>query len=496
MTLQSATDSLTVTQLTMAIKNLLEPRFHQVKVQGEISDCKVHSSGHLYFNLKDKNSQISAALFKGNAQSLSRLPKSGDQVTVTGSLSIYAPRGNYQLIVREVLYSGVGDLLLKLHQTKEKLEKWGWFDPSRKKKLPQIPKRIGVVTSPTGAVIRDIIHVLSRRFSNIHLILNPVKVQGEGSAQEIAQAIKDFNTYQLADVLIVGRGGGSLEDLWSFNEEIVAEAIFHSTIPIISAVGHETDFSLADFVADVRAPTPSAAAEIVIAEKAQLSQALLSYRNQMQKGLSHRLARDKAQLKGIARQTVFTSPYALLGRYFQQLDDFRDRLDLTIFQKLAHFRSIIEEKKQQATVYQPKKQLEFFKSKIDDYRNRIDLTLQHHLRHYRSLLDGKKQQLTLTQPIKQLEFFKEKMVSFQKKLDSSLLLPLMQKKEKLLQTINHLKSLDPKNLLKKGYSILFSEKTGSLILSTDNIAKNDTIIAHLCDGKITANVTEVKVNYD
>ena len=237
---------LSVTELTSAIKAVIEPSFQGIAVKGEISNFKLQSSGHLYFTLKDAGSQISAVLFKGNAACLNKMPKEGDQVVAKGEISLYAPRGQYQIIVRELQFLGLGDLLLKLQQLKEQLQMRGWFDPAHKKKLPKLPKRIGVVTSPTGAVIQDILQVLTRRFAGFHVILNPVKVQGEGAAQEIAQAISDFNRLKLADVLIVGRGGGSIEDLWAFNEEVVAKAIFESDIPIISAVGHETDFTIAD----------------------------------------------------------------------------------------------------------------------------------------------------------------------------------------------------------------------------------------------------------
>ena len=258
---------LTVSQLTNAIKLSLESTFPMIYLQGEVTNFKLQSSGHLYFSLKDANAMIGAVMFKGEASALKIMPKAGDQVVVKGELSVYPPKGNYQLVVRELSYVGLGELLLKLEELKIKLHQMGWFKSSHKKPLPRFPKRIGVVTSPTGAVIQDILNVLTRRFSGFHLILYPVKVQGEGAAQEIAQAIEQFNKYQIVDVMIVGRGGGSLEDLWAFNEEIVASAIFHSQIPIISAVGHETDHCIADYVADVRAPTPSAAAEMCDCKK-------------------------------------------------------------------------------------------------------------------------------------------------------------------------------------------------------------------------------------
>ncbi len=224
--LETSTKVLSVSELTSTIKRILEPNFSSICVRGEISNFKLQSSGHLYFTLKDDGSQISAALFRGNAARLSRMPKEGDQVIASGQISLYAPRGQYQIVVRDIQFLGVGELLLKLHELKNTLEKRGWFSTEYKKALPKFPRRIGVVTSPTGAVIQDILHVLKRRFSGFQVILNPVKVQGEGAAEEIAQAIQDINHHDLADLLIIGRGGGSIEDLWAFNEEIVAKAIF------------------------------------------------------------------------------------------------------------------------------------------------------------------------------------------------------------------------------------------------------------------------------
>lgn len=318
----------TVTELTSAIKAVLEPNFRAISVKGEISNFKLQSSGHLYFSLKDAGSQISSVLFKGNAASLSRMPKEGDQVIAKGEISLYAPRGQYQIVIRELQFLGMGELLLKLHQLKEELQTRGWFDPQHKKPLPKLPRRIGVVTSPTGAVIQDILHILTRRFAGFHVILNPVKVQGEGAAQEIAQAISDFNKYDLADVLIVGRGGGSIEDLWAFNEEIVAKAIFDSRIPIISAVGHETDFTIADWVADVRAPTPSAAAEIAIAEKANLLKFLIGAEQLLRQRLAQQIGQHRQRIAGLQRHPLLSSPYGILAQTVQRLDDYSRQLEL------------------------------------------------------------------------------------------------------------------------------------------------------------------------
>lgn len=344
---------LSVSDLTQSIKRNLESKFSFVRVKGEISNLKRQSSGHIYFTLKDAGAQISAVLFQGNAKSLTQMPKDGDQVILDGELSVYAPRGNYQLIVRKIEFDGIGALLLKMHQLKEELQKRGWFDPARKKSLPAFPKTIGVVTSPTGAVIRDIVNVLSRRSPTFHLILNPVKVQGQGAAEEIAEAIYEFNKHGLVDLIIVGRGGGSLEDLLPFSELCVAKAIYESKIPIISAVGHETDFSIADYVADIRAPTPSAAAEIAVKEKAALVYSLEKGRTLLQ-NLTHQLIkRYRAQLERFASHPKFSDLYYLLGTFEQKIDLIENDITRELLQQIERTRNKVETKNQIKNNFSP-----------------------------------------------------------------------------------------------------------------------------------------------
>ncbi len=319
----------TVSEITFAIKKNLETSFVNVRIKGEVTNLRRQSSGHIYFSLKDENSQISAVLFQGSASRLERLPKEGDQIVVEGSLSLYAPRGTYQIVVQSVTYDGLGALLLRFQELKNELKNLGWFATERKKPLPKFPKTIAVITSPTGAVIRDIIHVLSRRMKGFHLLVYPVKVQGEGAKEEIAKAVSECNRIpNLADVLIVARGGGSLEDLWAFNERIVAEAIFNSKIPVISAVGHETDFSLSDFVADVRAPTPSAAAEIVSQEESHLLKNLAHWHKTLSTYLSQILKHKKLKLKDFCTilnlkiLTLFSPPTAKLLMMLKSASNF------------------------------------------------------------------------------------------------------------------------------------------------------------------------------
>ena len=263
----------TVSQLTSSIKIVLEDSFRNIWIEGEISNFKA-VAGHFYFTLKDDKSELKCVFFKSSNEKIKFEIKDGMQVLCCGKISIYEQRGVYQLYVARMEPKGAGELQLAFEQLKEKLFKEGLFDEAHKKPIPLLPERIGIVTSITGAAIRDILHVLNKRFSNVEVIINPVKVQGDGAKEEIASAIEEFNRLGNVDVMIVGRGGGSLEDLWVFNEEIVARAIYNSKIPVISAVGHEIDWTISDFAADMRAPTPSVAAEIVIAKKSELADRL------------------------------------------------------------------------------------------------------------------------------------------------------------------------------------------------------------------------------
>lgn len=315
---------LTVSRLTALIKGVLEENFEHVWVEGEISNLAMPVSGHYYFTLKDAGAQLRCVMFRASARALKFKPKDGMGLVVRGRVSLFEPRGEYQLIVEYLEPQGVGALQLAFAQLKERLAKEGLFDEARKKPIPKLPQRIGVVTSATGAAIHDILNVLDRRFANVEVLISPVKVQGEGAAREIAQAVKDFNRYGNVDVLIVGRGGGSIEDLWAFNEETVARAIYHSRIPVISAVGHEVDFTIADFVADMRAPTPSAAAELVVKSKTELAAELEALSHRLRQGMRLRLAGHQGRLDALTRS--LKDPSMLLGHLAQRIDDLTERL--------------------------------------------------------------------------------------------------------------------------------------------------------------------------
>jgi len=310
-----------VSELSQEIKNLLEKQYPDVWVTGEVSNFRAAGSGHLYFTLKDATAQLRAVCFRNQARYLKFKPQDGISVIARGHLSVYEARGEYQLYVEYLEPAGLGALQLAFEQLKQKLAAEGLFETGRKKPLPLLPRTIGVVTSPTGAVIRDILLILRRRFRNMNVLIYPVRVQGEGAAEEIVEGIKYFNREQNVEVLIVGRGGGSLEDLWAFNEEVVARAIAASGIPVISAVGHETDFTIADFVADLRAPTPSAAAELVVHRKQDFITELENRARRMAQIIRLQLSEARQRLTELRMHHAFQTLASRLAERAQRVDD-------------------------------------------------------------------------------------------------------------------------------------------------------------------------------
>ncbi|MBP7828610.1 MAG: exodeoxyribonuclease VII large subunit [Kiritimatiellae bacterium] len=306
-----------VSELTRLIRVALENEFGSVWVEGELSNVHVHSSGHVYFTLKDESAQIQAALFRGSRGAVRFELRDGLKVRAFGEITAYEARSQYQIIVKQVEEAGKGSLQEAFEKLKKKLAAEGLFDEARKKRLPMLPRRIGIVTSPTGAAIQDMLNILGRRFPNLYLLVAPVKVQGEGAAAEIAGALDLLNARGGLDVLIVGRGGGSLEDLWAFNEEVVARAIARSAIPVISAVGHETDFTICDFIADLRAPTPSAAAELVVRPKADFERMLDQWAGRMAGALRQRALKLKNRLLKVDQ--VLREPRNLARQYRQRI---------------------------------------------------------------------------------------------------------------------------------------------------------------------------------
>ena len=325
-------NAVTVTQLNKYIKDRFDEdeNLNAILVKGEISNFKNHYTGHLYFTLKDENSLIKCIMFKSYAERLGFKPKDGMKVMVFGSVSVFERDGVYQIYAKTILEDGIGDLHEKFEQLKMQLEKEGLFDESHKKKIPLYPQTIGVLTSQTGAVIRDIINVSTRRNPNVHIRLLPVPVQGPGAGEQIAEKIKIMNEKKLADVIIIGRGGGSLEDLWPFNEEIVARAIYNSKLPVISAVGHETDFTIADFVADLRAPTPSAAAELAVPDVYEIKQKIFNYQNRYRLALKKKIEIMRLRYEKCMKSRVFTDATRQIKNQYIILDTYIKRLENSI----------------------------------------------------------------------------------------------------------------------------------------------------------------------
>jgi len=320
-----------ISELTRRIKRLLEGGFSSVAVQGEVSNFKHHHpSGHLYFTLKDENASLNAVMWRSRASMLPFMPIDGMKVVASGRISVYEVRGNYQLDVLSMRPLGTGDLQIAFEKLKQKLFEEGLFAEEHKLPLPEYPERIGIVTSPTGAVLQDMLNVLRRRFHGVEVVIAPVKVQGPGAASEIAEAIRAFNTLNVADVIVLARGGGSLEDLWPFNEEIVARAVYGSILPVVSAIGHEVDYTIADFVADMRAPTPSAAAELIVPERSAIIEVLRNYAYTMQESLDTMLKNHKESIRHLLRSYTFNKPLDLLRQMNQRIDELHRTLGVSM----------------------------------------------------------------------------------------------------------------------------------------------------------------------
>src|SRR2546423_6238126 len=327
-----------VSELTARVRDLLARNFTDIWVQGEISNCREAQSGHIYCTLKDERAQVRCVCFKNQLRGMKFRPEDGLHVTVRGSISVYEARGEYQIYVEHIEPVGLGTLQLAFEQLKKRLEAEGLFAVERKKPLPLLPSRIGLITSPRGAAVRDFVRILRRRFRNVHLTLYPVRVQGEGAAGEIVRALQFFNRKMPVDVLILARGGGSLEDLWAFNEESLARAIVGSRIPVITGVGHEADFTIADFVADVRAPTPSAAAELVVQTRREFDKHIADLRETLAGLVRYRLVEFSRHVHELSARRGFRRPLDLLRQQRQRADEMTSRLALGLRARLEQSR--------------------------------------------------------------------------------------------------------------------------------------------------------------
>src|SRR5882672_8708649 len=441
--LQPTRRALTVSELTSRIRDLFTKNFTDLSVEGEISNCREAQSGHLYFTLKDERAQIRCVWFKQDRRGLKFRVEDGLKVTLRGSISVYEQRGEYQIYVESMEPAGLGALQLAFEQLKKRLEAEGLFDPARKKPLPLLPSRIGLITSPKGAAVRDVVRILRRRFHNVHLTVFPVRVQGEGSAQEIVRALKFFNQRKLVDVLILARGGGSIEDLWSFNEEIVARAIFDSEIPLISGIGHETDFTIADFVADVRASTPSAAAELVVNTRREFDKHIADLRSALTEQIRYRILVLSRRVHELSARRGFRRPLDLLRQQRQRADEMTSRLALGL-------RARLEQSRKRFTAAHLRIASFDFRVKISAFRLRLE-----------------KRSAELGVRAERL---------------------LRAKRDRLEKLTLQLQERSPLRVLERGYAIA-TDAAGNLLRDASAVSLGDSISIQLHQGKLT---TEVK----
>jgi exodeoxyribonuclease VII large subunit len=438
---------LSVTDLTMGIRDHLEERFFEIWVEGELSNCRVWNTGHLFFTLKDASSQIRGFMFKSTLRYLKFKPADGLRVVARGKISVYEPKGEYQIVCDHLEPHGLGALQLAFDQLKKRLQAEGLFDPARKRPLPALPRRIGIVTSLEGAAIRDIIKVLSRRYRNAHLVIRPARVQGEGAATDVARAIRAITRVPGVDVVIVGRGGGSIEDLWAFNEEIVARAIAASPVPIISAVGHESDVTIADFVADRRAPTPSAAAEIVVSAKDDFCGRIDRLHDRLAaaaRGRVQGLSRRVHFLEGRPALAGFPGRVAMRGRHASELSHALARL----------------------------------------MRESVS-TRERSLGQMRRRLEGSALGLRLA-------VIRSRLVSAEGRLGAAVLRRRHRADAQLRDCASRLEALSPLAVLGRGYAVAWNEDRSRVLRTASTVAAGDRVVVTLADGELDCAVVDTK----
>jgi exodeoxyribonuclease VII large subunit len=437
---------ITVTQLNRETSQLLAEHFLSVLVEGELSNLSTPSSGHIYFTLKDANAQVRCAMFRTQQRRLIFKPENGKQVIVKAQVSLYEPRGDYQLIVEHIEEAGDGALRRAFDALKLKLSEQGLFDAAHKQSLPTLPTAIGVITSPSGAAIRDILTVLQRRFAAIPVIVYPVAVQGDNAKHEIAKAIATANQHKQCDVIILGRGGGSLEDLWAFNEELVARAIYDSEIPIISAVGHETDFTIADFVADLRAATPSAAAEYASPDQQQWLARFMHLELRLHQQMQRKLNQKQQTLDWLSQRLQQQHPGQKLARNGKRTAELESRLNQAIRTKLRHMSGIVEAKTAQLWQHNPAKTINSHKQRQEYLTQRLTAATVHKLEHL---------------------------------------------KQRLLNSSQTLHAVSPLATLNRGYAMAINPSTGEIIRSNEQISVGDMVQTRLAQGSFTSQIKTI-----
>ena len=476
-----------VSEINERIAGLIEGSFPDVWIEGEVSNYRPAQSGHVYFTLKDARSQIRCVCFRDQARLLKCRPEDGLHITVRGSLGVYEPRGEYQVYVSHIEPVGLGALQLAFEQLKRKLGEEGLFDESRKKPLPVLPRCIGVVSSSQGAAIRDILRVLKRRFANVYVQLFPVKVQGEGAPGEIAGAIRYFNRVKFVDVLIVARGGGSLEDLWAFNEEIVARAIAGSAIPVITGVGHETDFTIADFVADVRAPTPSAAAEIVVRSRQEFERHIGEYHRQLVHHVRYLLSERRHRVRDLQTHRGFRQMESFVRRRHQQLDEFASALSVVLRMRLAMARQRVTRASAQITSFDLRSRAGVLRRRIDQQRGSLRAALER-------VVTRKRRRFAETQVRFAALDLRSRMGKLRRRLEENssqlrvrLDRMLISRRRKFEAVELQLRERSPFQLLQRGYAIAY-DASGKVLRSPEQVALGDEISVRLARGQIDASV--------
>ena len=434
-----------ISALNRAIKNMFDskPELNNVFIKGEISNFKHHSRGHFYFTLKDENSRIAAVMFASNASKIKFEPEDGLKVLVSGRVTVYEQTGGYQIYVEQMDLDGIGNLYLEYEKLKKKLEEEGLFSLEHKRPIPKYPKRIGIITAPTGAAIRDILSTIKRRYPICETILFPALVQGVGAKESIVEQLNKAQEFDL-DVIICGRGGGSIEDLWAFNEEIVARAIYASRIPIISAVGHEIDFTIADFVADLRAPTPTGAAEMAVPNLSDLKTLIEQYKIRMHENIKNIINYNTKRLESVRESYILKNPIALYEVKEQKLDTYIDRLN------------------------------GYISTMLNDYKVR---------------LENIKSSYVLKNPLATYEVKRERINNLEKILNKVILNKIDVTKHKYEVMINKLELLNPLNILSKGYSLVTVD--GMVVKDSKKLKLEDTINIRMHEGNVKAIVKEI-----
>jgi len=480
-----------VSEITERVGELLEGEFPDVWIEGEVSNLHAAQSGHLYFTLKDARAQLRCVCFRDQVRGLKFRPEDGLHITVRGSLGVYEARGEYQLYVSHIEPVGLGALQLAFEQLKKKLESEGLFDEARKRPLPVLPRCIGVVTSPSGAAIQDILRVLKRRFANVHVQLYPVKVQGDGAAADIAAGLRHFSRARFADVVILARGGGSLEDLWAFNEEVVARAIVASEIPVITGVGHETDFTIADFVADLRAPTPSAAAEIVVRSRQEFERHIAEHQRRLAHHIRYLLSERRHRVRDLQTHRGFRQLEALVRQRRQQVDDLSGLLGNALRMRLTASRQRLTRAGTRIASFDLRRRAEILRRRIDQQRQSLRAALER-------LVTRKQRRFTAANVRFARIDLRARVAKLRSALDErsnalrvSTDRALIARRRRYEAIEVQLRERNPENLLQRGYAIVY-DASGRVLHAADQVDIGEGISVRLARGQVDATVTRKK----